>query len=71
MKEIPRACPCSQKSTNNRNAVFFIIFLFWRRFTVYVVELEYYKHNEFEILIPKLFGTELKRYAVCLGAGLI
>jgi len=28
-------------------------------FTVYAVELEYYKHQDFEILIPKLYGSEV------------
>lgn len=30
-------------------------------FTVYAVELEYYKHQDFEILIPKIYGTEVKK----------
>jgi len=30
-------------------------------FTIYAVELEYYKHKEFEIIIPKLFGSEVKK----------
>ena len=30
-------------------------------FTIYAVELEYYKHGEFEIIIPKLFGSEVKK----------
>jgi len=30
-------------------------------FTVYAVELEYYKHQDFEILIPKLYGAEVKK----------
>lgn len=30
-------------------------------FTVYAVELEYYKHEDFEILIPKLYGSEVKK----------
>jgi len=30
-------------------------------FTVYAVELEYYRHKEFEILIPRLFGAEVKK----------
>lgn len=30
-------------------------------FTIYAVELEYYKHNEYEILIPKLYGSEVKK----------
>lgn len=31
------------------------------RFDIYGVELEYYKHDEFEIIIPKLFGAEVKK----------
>lgn len=31
------------------------------KFDIYGVELEYYKHNEFEIIIPKLFGAEVKK----------
>jgi hypothetical protein len=30
-------------------------------FDIYAVELEYYKHNEFEIVIPKIFGAEVKK----------
>ena len=30
-------------------------------FTIYAVELEYYKHQDFEILIPKLYGAEVKK----------
>jgi len=30
-------------------------------FTIYAVELEYYKHNEYEILIPRLYGAEVKK----------
>lgn len=30
-------------------------------FSIYAVELEYYKHQEFEILIPKLYGAEVKK----------
>lgn len=30
-------------------------------FTVYAVELEYYKHEDQEILIPKLYGAEVKK----------
>ncbi|MGB9911325.1 MAG: hypothetical protein ACPLKP_01830 [Microgenomates group bacterium] len=30
-------------------------------FTIYAVELEYYKHQDFEILIPKLYGAEIKK----------
>lgn len=31
------------------------------RFDVYAVDLEYYKHDEFEIVIPKLYGAEVKK----------
>lgn len=31
------------------------------KFDIYGVELEYYKHGEFEIIIPKLFGAEVKK----------
>ncbi len=31
------------------------------KFDIYGVELEYYKHDEFEIIIPKLFGSEVKK----------
>ena len=31
------------------------------KFDIYAVELEYYKHLEFEIVIPKLFGNEIKK----------
>jgi len=31
------------------------------KFDIYAVELEYYKHDSFEILIPKLFGAEVKK----------
>lgn len=31
------------------------------KFNIYGVELEYYQHNEFEIIIPKLFGAEVKK----------
>jgi len=31
------------------------------RFNIYGVELEYYKYESFEILIPKLFGAEVKK----------
>ncbi len=30
-------------------------------FTIYAVEVEYYKHKEFEILIPKLYGAQIKK----------
>jgi len=31
------------------------------QFDIYAVELEYYKHDQFEIMIPKLFGAEVKK----------
>lgn len=31
------------------------------KFDIYAVELKYYKHAEFEIIIPKLFGAEVKK----------
>jgi hypothetical protein len=31
------------------------------RFNIYGVELEYYKYESFEILIPKLFGAQVKK----------
>lgn len=31
------------------------------KFDIYAVDLEYYKHDEFEIVIPKLYGAEVKK----------
>lgn len=31
------------------------------QFDVYAVELDYYKHDRFEIIIPKLYGAEVKK----------
>lgn len=31
------------------------------RFDIFAVELEYYKHEDYEIVIPKLFGAEVKK----------
>ena len=31
------------------------------QFDIYGVELEYYKHEEYEIVIPKIYGTEIKK----------
>lgn len=31
------------------------------KFDIYGVELEYYKHESYEIIIPKLFGAEVKK----------
>lgn len=39
-----------------------IIFLNQKsKFDIYAVELEYYQHEKFEILIPKVFGAEVKK----------
>lgn len=40
------------------------------KFDVYAVEFEYYKHEEFEIIIPKLYGTEVKKDINVASAGL-
>ncbi|MCL1929920.1 hypothetical protein FWF93_02180 [Candidatus Saccharibacteria bacterium] len=39
------------------------------KFDLYAVELEYYKHNEFEIIIPKLFGSEVKKDVATKSTG--
>jgi hypothetical protein len=31
------------------------------QFDIYAVELEYYKHDKYEIIIPKIFGAEVKK----------
>lgn len=31
------------------------------KFDIYAVDFEYYKYDEFEIIIPKLYGTEVKK----------
>lgn len=31
------------------------------QFDIYAVELEYYKHDTYEIIIPKIFGAEVKK----------
>lgn len=31
------------------------------KFDIYAVDFEYYRHDEFEIIIPKLYGTEVKK----------
>jgi len=31
------------------------------QFDIYAVQLEYYKHEDYEIMIPKLFGLEVKK----------
>jgi Predicted nuclease of the RecB family len=39
------------------------------KFDLYAVELEFYKHNEFEIIIPKLFGSEVKKDVATKSTG--
>lgn len=39
------------------------------RFTVYAVDLEYYKHDTLEIVIPKLFGAQVKKDVAVASAG--
>jgi hypothetical protein len=34
------------------------------KFDIYAIEVEYYKHDKFEIVIPKLFGAEVKKDVV-------
>lgn len=31
------------------------------KFDIYAVDLEYYKHDQFEIIIPKIYGSEVKK----------
>ncbi|MFA6523538.1 MAG: hypothetical protein WCS85_04195 [Candidatus Peribacteraceae bacterium] len=31
------------------------------KFSIFIAEMEYYKHEEYEILIPRLFGAEVKK----------
>ena len=31
------------------------------KFDIYAVQFEYYKHDEFEIIIPKIFGVEVRK----------
>ncbi len=31
------------------------------KFDIYAVDFEYYKHDEFEIVIPKIYGSEVKK----------
>lgn len=33
-------------------------------FDIYAVEVEYYKHDSFEIIIPKLYGAEVKKEVI-------
>lgn len=39
------------------------------QFDLYAVELEYYKHDTFEIIIPRLFGAEVKKDISVKGSG--
>ncbi len=39
------------------------------QFDIYAVEVEYYKHAEFEIMIPKLFGNEVKKEIATSNTG--
>ncbi len=39
------------------------------QFDIYAVELEYYKHDVYEIIIPKIFGAEVKKDIAVSGSG--
>lgn len=39
------------------------------QFDLYAVELEYYKHESFEIIIPRLFGAEVKKDIAVKSSG--
>lgn len=39
------------------------------RFDIFAVEIEYYKHEDYEIIIPKLFGSEIKKHFVVSSKG--
>ena len=39
------------------------------KFDIYAVEFDYYKYEEMEIIIPKLFGTEVKKSITAGGSG--
>ena len=38
------------------------------QFDIYAVELEYYKHDAYEIIIPKIFGAEVKKDIAVSGS---
>ena len=38
-------------------------------FDIYAVEVEYYKHEDFEIMIPKLYGAEVRKDVVSRRSG--
>lgn len=40
------------------------------QFDIYAVEFEYYKHENQEIIIPRIFGTEVKKYVKTTNRGL-
>ena len=37
------------------------------QFNVYAIEMEYYKHDDYEILIPHMFGAESKKKAISVS----
>src|SRR3972149_9929475 len=39
------------------------------QFDIYAVELEYYKHDTYEIIIPRIFGAEVKKDVKIRSAG--
>lgn len=39
------------------------------KFDIYAVDFEYYKHDQFEIVIPKLYGSEVKKDVPTRSAG--
>lgn len=39
------------------------------KFDIFAVELEYYKHEDYEIMIPKLFGAEVKKDIAASSSG--
>jgi hypothetical protein len=39
------------------------------QFDIYAVELEYYKHDTYEIIIPKIFGAEVKKDIAVSSSG--
>lgn len=41
------------------------------QFTIYAVELEYYKHDALEIVIPRVFGAEIKKDLRIKNAGTV
>lgn len=39
------------------------------KFDLYLVEIEYYRHDKFEIIIPKLYGSEVKKEVAARTSG--